>query len=604
MAFSVSPSIIINEIDIPSSTPAISGDRAAIAGVFAWGPVGIPVFVTSELELVNTFGKPSNMNGETFFVAADFLSYSAGLFVNRIDNGAQTASGTNFTAKYPGEMGNSLGVSFISPTRFTVDIFNIGEISGQFEIGSKIQTFFTAEELDNTVVVGDILRVGNPSVGYQNLRVARAPVKSFDTTTSTHTATIEFDRPYALASSAASSISVVKHWGFHSTVGRAPISNRVHIVVYDADGLISGTPGNPIEVYTDVSLEEGVRGDSGESLYYKDLLRYSKYIQAEDSQTLSSTAVGGDERMTGGSPGQSESTVDFAAVATGYDVFRNAEEFDISFILQGKAIGGENQTGIANYIVDNISESRKDCRAFLSPSYEASVQAATPSDKITQILSYRGSVSPSSYWHMDSGYKQRYDKYNDVYRWVPLNGDMAGLYSRVDPWETAAGFNKGIVKNVVKLAFNPNKDQRDLLYAAYVNPVITQVGYGTILYGDKTGVGRTSSFDRQNVRGLFIYVEKSFATASKNILFEFNDEFTQNRFKNMVEPTLRMIQGRRGLQDFRVVADGTVNTPDIVDANRFVAKIYIKPSRSINFIELNFISTPTGISFDEIVGQF
>jgi phage tail sheath protein FI len=211
----------------------------------------------------------------------------------------------------------------------------------------------------------------------------------------------------------------------------------------------------------------------------------------------------------------------------------------------------------------------------------------------------------SSYWFMDSGYKYRYDKYNDQYRWTPLNGDMAGLCARVESWESPAGFRKGRVRNVIKLAFNPTKAQRDQLYGRDVNPVIAQVGQGTILFGDKTGLGTAtgSAFTRINVRRLFITVEKAIATISAQFLFEFNDEFTQNQFRQIVDPFLRDIQGRRGIIDYRVVSDATVNTADVIDANKFRSNIFIKPARSINFIELTFVATRTGVEFDEIVGQ-
>ena len=218
-------------------------------------------------------------------------------------------------------------------------------------------------------------------------------------------------------------------------------------------------------------------------------------------------------------------------------------------------------------------------------------------------IDYRNRIQNSSYWFMDSGYKYRYDKYNDVYRWTPLNGDMAGLSARVDPWESPAGYRKGIIKNIVKLAFNPSKPQRDQLYSADVNPVMSQAGRGIVLFGDKTGLGLASAFDRLNVRRLFISVEKAIATAAEGFLFEFNDDFTQTQFKNIVDPFLRDIQGRRGIIDYRVVSDSSVNTPDIVDANKFRASIFIKPARSINVIELTFVATRTGVEFDEIVGQ-
>ena len=209
---------------------------------------------------------------------------------------------------------------------------------------------------------------------------------------------------------------------------------------------------------------------------------------------------------------------------------------------------------------------------------------------------------------MDSGYKYQYDKYNDVYRWIPLNGDIAGITARSDnirdPWYSPAGYNRGVVKNLVKLAFNPSKTDRDLLYKNGVNPVVTQPGQGTVLFGDKTLLTKPSAFDRINVRRLFIVLEKSIANAANSTLFEFNDEFTRLQFLNLIEPFLRDVQGRRGITDFRVVCDETNNTPQVIDSNRFVGDIYIKPARSINFIQLNFVAVRTGVEFSEIVGQF
>ena len=222
---------------------------------------------------------------------------------------------------------------------------------------------------------------------------------------------------------------------------------------------------------------------------------------------------------------------------------------------------------------------------------------------LTKIIEHRNKIQNSSYWFMDSGYKYRYDKYNDKYRYVPMNGDCAGLAARVEPYESPAGYRKGVLKNVVKLKFNPNKAQRDQLYSADVNPVMSQTGQGILLFGDKTGYGITSAFDRINVRRLFIAVEKAIATAANSFLFELNDEFTQTQFKNIVEPFLREIQGRRGITDFRVISDATVNTPEVIDQNKFKANIFIKPARSINVIELTFVATRTGIEFDEIVGS-
>jgi phage tail sheath protein FI len=258
--------------------------------------------------------------------------------------------------------------------------------------------------------------------------------------------------------------------------------------------------------------------------------------------------------------------------------------------------------------VQNVAEVRKDCVAFVSPQSVSTgeVLSGNTSAVATSIIAYRNAITSSSYAVIDSGYKYQYDRYNDEYRWVPLNGDVAGLCARTDytddPWFSPAGLNRGQIKNVVKLAFNPRKTDRDNLYNAGVNPVASFPGQGVVLFGDKTALAKPSAFDRINVRRLFITLEKSISTAAKFQLFEFNDGFTRAQFKNIVEPFLRDVKGRRGITDFLVVCDETNNTSEVIDSNRFVADIYIKPARSINFIQLNFIATRTGASFNEIAG--
>ena len=603
MAFSISPAVIVNEIDATATIPSTYGQRGAIAGVFNWGPVGEPTLITSENELVSVFGKPTSNNAETFFTAANFLAYTTGLYVNRADAGATVAAGASyFNAKYPGEIGNSLGVSYVSTAGYENEIAAVGSASGTITFGSYSITINTSANEFANIVPGDVLKIGNDVVGYQYLTVASVVDGGQDPGSLLYALTITFNKPFAVAETDASALQFVRLWAYHKNSGKAPANNRVHIVVYDRLGQITGSIGTVLETYIDVSLDPTAKSDTNESIYYRNVLLSSKWIAAANDEVVANANTN-NIPLTGAVAGSSESTVAFGAVALAYDPFRNAEEYNVAFVLQGKAIGGANATGIANYIVENIANIRKDCRAFLSPSKQASVDAVTVSDKLTAIVNYRSSVNSSSYWHMDSGYKQQYDKYNDVYRWVPLNGDCAGLYARVEPWESGAGYEKGIIKNVYKLSLNPNKEHRDTLFAADINPVMSEVGFGTLLFGDKTGIGTGSAFNRQNVRGLFIYLEKEIATASKMFMFQFNDAFTQTRFKNMVEPKLRLIQGRRGLIDYRVICDSTVNTPDVIDANMFNGKIFIKPSKTISYIVLDFINTPTGIEFEELIGQ-
>ena len=281
-------------------------------------------------------------------------------------------------------------------------------------------------------------------------------------------------------------------------------------------------------------------------------------------------------------------------------MFKASNEIDVSFVLGGKS---DDNGNLGTYLISNIAEYRKDAIAFISPAKSDVVDESKSEAKLANIIAFKNGLPSSSYSVIDSGYKYRYDRYNDVYRYTPLNGDIAGLASRVEPFESPAGFRKGVIKNVVKLAFNPNKAQRDQLYSNEVNPVMAQSGRGVVLFGDKTGLGGNSAFDSINVRRLFIAVEKAIANAAESFLFELNDEFTQAQFKGIVEPFLRDIQGKRGIVDFRVVSDTTVNTPSVIDSGKFRANIFIKPARSINVIELTFVATRSGVEFEEIVGS-
>jgi hypothetical protein len=611
MVFSVSPSVTIREVDATAVIPAISSTQAAIAGPFLWGPELEPVLVTSEADLVARFGKPTSFNAETFFVAADFLAYSNALYVTRVAENATIASANNspFEAKHKGSLGNSLEVSYVTSadaySKLLIDLAQDG-IAATIEFNGNELSFTSEEEIsENEITANDIIRLGNNSVGYQDMRVASfvvtGPVEDV------YTYALTFANRYTLATEDALTLTVERRWKYFSTVDGAPAPNSIHIVVADRDGKISNLAGTVLEVFENVSTVENARLEDGTSNNYKVVIENrSTWIDPVFDEDVVNSDAPYYFFFEDGEDGLGENTtpqISFGKLAGGYDTFKNSEELDIAFVLQGKARGGANNTGLANYIIANICDTRKDCVLFISPSLADAVTPINPNDKLNAIVNFRNQLQNSSYWFMDSGYKYRYDKYNDLYRWVPLNGDMAGLWARVEPWESAAGYRRGIIKNVIKLAFNPNKEQRDVLYGRDVNPVISQAGQGTLLFGDKTGLGLPSAFNRLNVRRLFIVLEKAIATTSRIFLFEFNDEFTQTQFKNLVEPLLRDIQGRRGIIDFRVVSDSTVNTPDVIDRNIFRGNIFIKPARSINFIELTFIATRTGVEFDEIVGQ-
>ena len=642
MAFSVSPSVIVREVDASQAVPGVATAPAAMAGIFKWGPVNDPVLITSENDLVDRFGKPTDSNYETFFTAADYLAYANALYIVRADDGSATASGTTivtdannvvipgdstyaaFDAKYQGALGNSIAVSWSTNGSFETPIVAVGDIGLNgiantsveqvIEFNSSAVSFDIANtETIPTIYAGDVLVVGNVNVGYQELVVATAALTDIEetfgsgnnavTVTVGYTQAITFTSRYRLAEPSLPKLSVVKKWQHNALFGKAPTAGHLHIAVIDSDGGITGTPNNVLEIFENLSTTEGSVNPQGATNYYGTVIEnMSSWIQVANSTVIGTAnqTTNQYETMSSGTDATTETTATLGALASAWDELKNTNEIDISFVLQGK---GDDAGIRANYIVSNIADYRRDCVAFLSPSKEAVVDELKTNSKLENAIAYRNKIQNSSYWFMDSGYKYRYDKYNDKYRWTPLNGDMAGLSARVDPWESPAGYRKGIIKNIVKLAFNPSKPQRDQLYSADVNPVMSQTGRGIVLFGDKTGLGISSAFDRINVRRLFVSVEKAIATAAEGLLFEFNDDFTQTQFKNIVDPFLRDIQGRRGIIDFRVVSDSTVNTPEVIDQNKFRASIFIKPARSINVIELTFVATRTGVEFDEIVGQ-
>lgn len=646
MAFSVSPSVIVREVDASAAVPAIATPPAAVAGVFRWGPVGETVLVSSENELVERFGKPNDNNFETFFVAADYLSYANALWVVRADNGAAKAGGYTtlvldgesvdegnsaagaFEALYPGALGNAIEVSYAKSTAFSNDVAAVGDLLDTFTftaVGNTSLSFsseleYASSSIDLLVVEtdklpaissGDTIEIGNDSVGYQSLVVSTFTETALDqygveeetgnTALITHYQyEIAFTSLYKLFETQPSKVKLTRKWSASSTFGKAPSTNNFHILVKDKTGAITGEEGAILEVYNDVSTNASATKLDGSSNYFVDVIdNGSDWIAVANSAALVA-ATSAVETFGGGTDGTTETATSIGTLAAAYDLFANSNEIDLSFVLQGK---GDQNGVLANYLISNVAESRKDVVAFVSPSKADVVDENKTNTKLANVIAYRNRLQNSSYWFMDSGYKYRYDKYNDKYRWVPLNGDMAGLASRVEPFESPAGYRKGVIKNVVKLAFNPNKAQRDQLYSADVNPVMSQVGQGIVLFGDKTGLGLPSAFDRINVRRLFIAVEKAIANAAQSFLFELNDEFSQTQFRNIVEPFLREIQGRRGIIDFRVISDATVNTPAIIDQGKFRANIFIKPARSINVIELTFVATRTGIEFEEIVGS-
>ena len=392
---------------------------------------------------------------------------------------------------------------------------------------------------------------------------------------------------------------------------RSVVNDEMHIAIVDEDGGITGTAGEVLEIYDSVSKGSDAKTAQGDSNYYVDVLyNQSEYIYWMDHVATGSnwgSAVAGITFTALSAPftrslasGADGSTVSTAELKTAYEKYNDADTVDVNLIIAGKG----NATHIDNLIT--IAENRKDAIVFVSPERADVVNVTNSTTQTTNVKGFFDSIRSSSYAVFDSGYKYTYDKYNDVFRYVPLNGDIAGLAARTDliadSWFSPAGFNRGVIRGAVKLSYNPTQGQRDELYRARVNPVVTLPGQGTLLFGDKTGLSTPSAFDRINVRRLFITLEKAISTASKFQLFEFNDEFTRAQFRNIVEPFLRDVQGRRGVTDFRVVCDSSNNTANVIDSNEFRADIFVKPNRSINFIQLQFVATRSGAAFEEVVG--
>jgi len=566
-------------------------------------------------------------------------------------------SGVEYVAKYVGSIGSSLKVSACdtaSQYNSTVDPFSltVGAVTTNSTVTpgtsglsivvneSTANVFITNSATFSTAnattfataiaakfIVGDYIEVGNTSINKQKLKIKT--IGSVTTTGGNAFFTLTFSEPYRLSTDFTGN-TVVRYWEYSNVVDTAPatsdtvlaansaVVDQVSIVVVDEDGEFSGVPGTVLEVYPNLSRATNAKAGDGTTQYYETVINdFSAYIWAANDRTLAvsanAAAVAASTETTpytasfvGGRDGINESSSTITHLAAASDLFADATAVDVSLIVAGKAVG-TNGTQYANYLIDNVAEVRKDCVVFVSPEKSDTIGAAVLGSEATNVIGFRNNLRATSYAVMDSGYKYQYDKYNDVYRWVPLNGDIAGITARSDnlrdPWYSPAGFSRGQVKNLIKLAWSPNKADRDDLYKKDVNPVTTFPGQGTILFGDKTLLGKPSAFDRINVRRLFIVLEKAIATASNSSLFEFNDEFTRAQFKNIVEPFLRDVQGRRGIYDFRVICDESNNTGQVIDDNRFVGDIYIKPAKSINFIQLNFVAVRSGVEFTEVVGQ-
>ena len=792
----ISPGINVSEVDLTTVVPRLGTTVGAIAGMFPWGPMQQRILIGSESQLVATYGEPNSNNAETFFTAANFLSYGNSLYVVRAGNttsndanaylsavaNAAGYSVTNaiassvsvlneidfsnkkannysydanvmFVAKFPGALGNSLKVSVcdnvnayasnvnivststtpdttltltvtsgnasvtttdttglkvgavlyslsntalgissntttvVSVTNTTVFVINAtpsasntttaGFVTARgianITYGSSNLTITFASggtanvAAQNTLATsiassftnGDVIVLGNSSIGYQYNKIMSILNTSNTTATGINFVlndTYKLTNDWKANTSVNGNTTVVniqRAWEYQNLFNAAPITSTyvqlngntqnwasntantpvdsMHVVITDNLGSFTGTPGAVLEVYTNVSRANDAIGQSGQTIFWQNVLNtQSNYVWALNQRSDNTANIGNSAtvisstnnapftvKFVNGQDGASESSNAFTTIATAYNLFQNPTDVQINLVLQGKPIGGTYNSGaagaitannfnLANYLIDNIATTRKDCVVFVTP--DDAIVYNNKGNESTALVSWRNTLHSTSYAVMDSGYKYMYDRYNDVYRYVPTNGDIAGLCVATDlatdPWYSPAGFNRGQIKNLIRMRYNPSQTDRDLLYANAINPVVTFQGQGTILFGDKTLTNKPSAFDRINVRRLFITIEQAIRTASDYTLFEFNDSFTRSNFVNLITPYLKNIKSLRGITDFYVVCDESNNTPQRIDSNQFWCDIYIKPARSINFIQLNFVAVATGVQFTEVLGQY
>jgi hypothetical protein len=560
MAFQISPGVNVSEVDLTTVVPSVLTTAGAFAGTFKWGPANKLILVDSEITLAKNFGTPDDNSAVSFFTASNFLSYGNNLTIVRAVGDASYNADANTS---------QTNIQIANSDSFQASLLNT----------------------DNANLYGAFMAKYPGKLG-NSLSVA---VCANTTTFSAWTYKGYF-------TSAPGTSDYVSNAGGSG--------DEMHIAVIDTGGLFSGTQGTVLETFPFVSKAADA-SVNGASNYYKQVVfNNSKYIYAVDPIDYANThTTWGQLAGTNFSKPATNSLIALAGgtdvvptdsnLQTAYTLFENKEQIDISLVLTGGA-----SISVQQFVIDNVVTPRADCIALISPPSTAVVNQS--GSETTNIQTWLTSLSrSSSYVVADSGWKYQLDKYNNVYRWIPLNGDVAGLcvYTDTikDPWFSPAGFNRGAIKNCIKLAWNPTKTYRDTLYAAGVNPVVSFAGQGTVLFGDKTLQSKPSAFDRINVRRLFIALEKSIGTAAKYSLFELNDEFTRGQFIALVTPFLRDIKGRRGITDFKVVCDTTNNTSNVIDSNQFVGDIYIKPARSINFIQLNFVAVGTGVDFTTIV---
>ena len=634
MASQVSPGVVIRERDFSNAVVVgATAIRGAFASSFRKGPVGTIVNIGSERELIDTFGTPAEANAADWLVAAEFLRYGGQLAVVRAASGVENAtlSGTGvlvgskdafdagvtsekFLARDAGTEGNNLRVVIVDRGADYV----ISKSGHGLAVGGTYT--------DDASVTHEVVKVTDANT-FEIIEGSAAP-----TPASGDTATAWDYNSQAIASTGLTYKAIAPRPGTSAFASERHLSyDEVHVAVIDE------STNTVVERMTYLSKLSDAKTPEGASAYWKDYVNeYSGYIYAGVGLSAAEvTTAGEDPGATAGSYGATAASPlelarilpsaggalsggadDYAytsgEIQAAYDLFLDTEETTIDFVLMGGDGANETDTIAKAQAVAAIANSRKDCVAFISPWTGAQVAtsggtALTPALQLANTISFMDNIASSSYVVLDSGVKYTYDRFNDKYRYIGCNGDVAGLCvstsSILDDWFSPAGLNRGGIQNVVKLAFNPNKAQRDDLYTSRINPIVSLPGSGPVLFGDKTGLASPSAFDRINVRRLFLNVEKRARGLAEGVLFEQNDSVTRGGFAASMTSYLQEVQARRGLTDFLVVCDTSNNTPEVIDRNEFVAELYLKPTRSINFVTVTVTATRTGVSFTEVIGR-
>jgi hypothetical protein len=583
---SESPAVVVKEIDLTGGVPNVQSTTGATVINSLWGPVEQRVKISTEQELVDVFGAPDSATTFSFHRANFFLKYSNSLQTVRIiDSVAKNAVSTT---------GQTAAASPPSEVVKNTDDFN-SQLSG---LDSDLHTFVARY----------------PGTLGNSLQVSICPYSAGDSAFDTWSYKNEFDAAPGTSTFASNNNAS---------------NDEIHVAVIDKGGKFTGTQGTILERYAFASLGSNAKNTDGTTNYIKDIINgTSQYVWHVDfdsdfQNTLGDKAAAGTAIDSGDNFAKTTGTLntdidyDFslglnvdalstANILSGFDLFEDKDQVEIDFLIAPGMVSRTDTTTVVNDLVTTAQSTRKDCVVVASPARNDIVNVNNASTIVTNIVTTADTFTKSSYLVMDGNYLKVYDKFNDQYIEIPAASSTAGIMAATDlnraPWFSPAGSRRGQYLGITSIPFTPTKAQRDTLYKAGVNPIANIPGAGVILFGDKTKLARPSAFDRINVRRLFLVLERAISRAAEQVLFEFNDEFTRAEFVNIVEPVLREVKGRRGITDFRVVADETNNTPAVIDRNEFIASIFIKPARSINYVTLNFVAVRTGVDFEEVVG--